>query len=1035
MAFHLPARKTLARAVAAVAGLYVLYLLLAWLALPRILQHEAGSWIEEKSGHHLTMDLPEFNPFTLALRIPNLRLEQPDGKPLLSLGEIFVDVSATSLFRRAYVFDGIRLTAPQAEVVLLKDGGLNWSPLIAALKSKEPQPQAALPRLEIRSFALAGGRVDFSDEKAGFNTRIEPLDVDLADVSSVADENGRYRIDARTNLGAQLAWHGDIDLTPISITGHAGIEGLDLAKLAPYFKQALPAPPAGTAALEADYRASYADGKFGFTLDHAKVSLKDLRVPSGHGPTLAIAAVAAQEGHFDLASENVTLGKLSVEDAGVDGLRNAAAQKLGGVTVEDLRVDLGRHTATIARVSLAGGRLQARRAADGRIDLVDAATQSLPRPSKDAAPAAGRQPWHFNLGKVELGGWSATLRDESVTPAAQLAFEDIALSAEKLSDDMKAPIAVQAGLRAAGGGSLKATGQVVPAAPSADLKLELVDLSIKPAEPYLGAVAKLSVASGKLSIDGRATYGKQGPAFTGGFALSDLRLDEVGTKNRFLIWKSLASKSVEAAPEKLNVRELTLDGLDASLLIAKDKTVNLLRILQPAKEKPARAANTQQKAAPAFVASVSRLRISRSELDFADRSLALPFGTRIHHLHGVVTGLSNRPGGAGLLELEGQVDDFGLARAAGRVNLFDPTDFADVNLVFRNVEMTRLTPYSATFLGRKITSGKLSLNLQYKFNKRQVEGDNKVIMDRLTLGERIDSPEAKNLPLDLAIAVLQDSDGRIELGLPVSGSLDDPHFSFGGLVWKAITNVLTKIATAPFRALASLFGGGGEKFESIDFDAGNARLTPPEREKLQRVAAILNKRPGLTLTVHGVWSDADRTALQDRQVRRAVVQKTGQHVEAEADPGPLSTQDPKTQSAIEDIFADRFGGAELAALKDGFRNANPGQLPESTAGKVMSRLTNLIRKPRELGADEVSQLKGADFYGVLFERLRVKEPVPDERLQTLAQNRGLNAASALKEAGAPADRLTLGAPEKVEAATKEIPLKLDVGTAAKGAAP
>jgi hypothetical protein len=573
---------------------------------------------------------------------------------------------------------------------------------------------------------------------------------------------------------------------------------------------------------------------------------------------------------------------------------------------------------------------------------------------------------------------------------------------------------------------------VTPATSAADLKLQLSDLALKPAEPYIASVAKLAVAGGKLSVDGRAAYGKQGPSFKGGFSLRDLRLDEAGTRNRFLIWKSLDARNVEATPSRVDVRDLAVDGLDAALLIAKDKTVNLTRILRtpPAQPKAAAAAPPAQKNAPGFVANIAKLRIVRGELDFADQSLALPFGTRIHHLRGVVTGLSTRPGGAGLLEMEGQVDDYGLARAAGRINLFDPTDFADVNLVFRNVEMTRLTPYSATFLGRKITSGKLSLDLQYKFDKRQVEGDNKVIMDRLTLGERIESPEAKNLPLDLAIAILQDSDGRIELGLPVSGSLDDPQFSYGGIIWKAITNVLTKIATAPFRALASLFGGG-EKFDSIAFEPGSPRLTPPEREKLVRVAAVLNKRPGLSLTVHGVWSDADRLAIQDRQARRAVAQKAGQHLEADEDPGPLSTQDPKIQSAIEDVFADRFGRAELAALKDGFRKANPGQLPETTAGKMMSRLTGLIRQPRELGENEVAQMKGADFYAVLFERARAREAVPDDRLSALAQSRGLYVAEALKGAGAPLPRLTLGAPEKVEAAAKEVPLKLDVATAPK----
>ena len=133
-------------------------------------------------------------------------------------------------------------------------------------------------------------------------------------------------------------------------------------------------------------------------------------------------------------------------------------------------------------------------------------------------------------------------------------------------------------------------------------------------------------------------------------------------------------------------------------------------------------------------------------------------------------------------ELDGQVDDYGLARAVGQIDLFNPTDYTDIKVVFRNVEMNRLTPYSATFAGRKIESGKLSLDLEYKIKNRQLQGDNQIIMNKLILGERVESPTAMNLPLDLAIAILEDSDGVIDLGLPVSGSLDDPQFSYGGII-------------------------------------------------------------------------------------------------------------------------------------------------------------------------------------------------------------------------------------------------------------
>lgn len=1024
-----PTRKALSIALAGIVGLYAVYLLFGWLALPHILQSQAPRIIAEKSAHRLAMDLPEFNPFALSLRVPHLRLETPEGQPLLQLDEAFVDVSAASLVRRALVLDDVRLAAPQVEVTLEKDGSLNWSRLIEALKSKEPQHEGGLPRMEIRRFALAGGRVAFADRRAGFETRVDPIDVELDDVSTLADENGRYRIAARTGVGAQFAWQGDLDLAPIASSGHLSMSGLDVAKLAPYLQAALPAAPAGIASFEADYRAGYADGRLALTIEHAKAGIKDLRVPFGRGAALLAGEAAADGARFDLARGTLALARFALRAATLE-LPRAAPQKLGDLAIEDVQANLPAHEVALGRASLEGGHLQARRSAEGRIDLIDAFAQALPpraaAPKRAAAESAGA-PWHVKAGKVEIAGLSATFVDQSVTPAATIALEDIRLGAENVSDDLAAAIPVQAGFRSAAGGSFRASGRVVPGAPSADLKLELADLALKPAEPYLASVAKLSIAGGRLSVEGRASYGKAGPAFKGGFALRDLRLDEAGTKNRFLIWKSLASKSVDATAQRLDLRELALEGLDASLLIGRDKTINLSRILRTEGERKPAAASSEK---PAFVVNVARLRVARSELDFADQSLALPFGTRIHHLRGVVTGLSSRPGAPGLLELEGQVDDYGLARAAGRIELFNPTHYADLAVTFRNVEMTRLTPYSATFLGRRIASGKLSLDLRYKFDRRRVEGDNKVIMDRLTLGERIESPEAKNLPLDLAIAILQDSDGRIELGLPVSGSLDDPQFSYGGIVWKAIVNVLTKIATAPFRALASLFGGG-EKMEAIAFEPGHGRLTPPEREKLGRVAAILNKRPGLALTVHGTWAETDRVALQERQLRRAVAQRAGVHVEGDEDPGPLSTQDPKVQSAIEALFADRFGRAELAALKEGFRKANPGQLPESAAGKMMSRLTTLFREQRTLGEDELAQLKGADFHAVLFERLREREPMPDERLAALAKARGEYAAKALAEAGAPGARLALGAPAKTPAEGRDIQLDLEVQTAAR----
>jgi hypothetical protein len=1051
MSIRLHSFKILALAFA---GLSVIYLLFGWLVLPSLIQAQAEKFIAGKTGYLLTMGRPEFNPIEIRLHLSGLRLTQPDGEPLLSFRDLVVDLSAASLYRRALVFDEIRLDGLEATTILLPNGRLNWSSLIDALKGKEvkkeDKPDSPLPRFDIHRFVLSGAKLDFADKRIvpAFATRIEPMDMELKDISTLPDDKGQYKISARTSFGARVDWHGEASLNPLVMTGSFSVEDIDIARLASYFKDKLPiTPPAGMAGLAADYRLGYVGGQTELNLEHVSAKLTHLEFQGNRGssPAVAIDAIEAKDGSYDLMKNSFAFGALSVAGGKLDlhpGKGGAPeALELGGLALKDLRVNLATHQATLGQVALDSGRIHVTRDARGNFDLKEALQAALPPAQaksgkkRETANVPAETGWHYRVEKFDLAGFNVAFRDESVTPVAELTLDDISAGLEKISDDWKTSLPLRTSFKVHGGGSFEAAGNVVPFGPTADIRLKLTELNLTPAQPYLSSAAKLKLAGGNLSTEGRASFNAKGAGYRGSFAVRDLRLNEAETGNLFLAWKSLASREFEVTPTKLDIGKLSLSGLDTKLTIYKDKSTSIKRILkQPADaaSMPSTPPVLPKGGVPKhpFLVNISRLRISGGEMDFADYSLALPFGTRIHDLKGVVTGLSTQPNSPGQLELDGQVDDYGLARAVGQIDLFNPTDFMDLKVVFRNIEMTRLTPYSATFAGRKITSGKLPLDLEYKIHQRQLQGENQVVMDQLTLGERVDSPEAKNLPLDLAIAILQDSDGRIDLGLPVSGSLDDPQFSYGGIIWKAIVNVFTKIATAPFRALGALFGGG-EKFENIVFEAGQAQLTPPEREKLVRLAAALNKRPSLSLEVHGVYAETDRVAIQDRDLRRAVLEKTGQRVEGDNDPGPISTRQPKVQSALEKMFSDAFGGGELAALKKGFRQANPGQLEESATGKMISRLSGLFREKRTLNEQEIIQLKGADFYAVLYDRLRNKVVVGNERLLALAAARGELAFKALKADGAPPERLAMLADEKVETGGRGVPVKLVLGTVAK----
>ena len=478
-------------------------------------------------------------------------------------------------------------------------------------------------------------------------------------------------------------------------------------------------------------------------------------------------------------------------------------------------------------------------------------------------------------------------------PAAGVNLDAIGFSATGLSQNLAAAVPVRFGLRVRQGGALQIQGKLVPANGALDAQVKLSGLNLTPAQPYIGQAANVILVSGKAGTQGRLKVADK-VSYKGGFSITDLLINESETGNRLLAWKSLATAELAAAPEAVGIGEVKVDGLGLKLVIYKDKTLNLKRLMkqQPVSTAPltptaAVTSVTQTSHATPVAAtpppakqdmrlSVERIMVSANEMDFADESLALPFGARIHALKGVLNGIGRAAGQPAQLELDGQVDDYGLARAVGQIDLFNPTGYTDIKVVFRNVEMNRLTPYSATFAGRRIESGKLSLDLEYKIKNRQLQGDNQIIMNKLTLGERVESPTAMNLPLDLAIAILQDSEGVIDLGLPVSGSLDDPQFSYGGIIWKAIVNVITKIATAPFLALGRLLGIGGEKLEKVVFDAGAARLLPPEQEKLKQLAQTLAKRPNLALTATPTWNPvADRLAVKESRVRRALAEAAG----------------------------------------------------------------------------------------------------------------------------------------------------------------
>jgi hypothetical protein len=931
---------------------------------------------------------------------------------------------------------------------------------------------------------------------------------------------------------------GELDLAQLGAAPGSASAAPAAAKPAPAATAPAANPPSALASVPATTAAAPAKTKPSAPPPPWKLQLKQLdfeqlafdATDETASPPLKVSMDKAQL-HLQLQAQQAPAGvKLTIDGAAfslADLTVASGAQtpfKLGELGFTDGSIDVAGHRATFGRLYADGGELQLALDAKGQPAIL----AHLPR-SGNGAPEPAGAPWQASAKRVELNKFSAAFSDQGTGIKAKL--QDFNLKLDDVSNDLKQAVKFQAALAVREGGKLTAQGTVVPATAAVDTALEIRQLALAPVQPLLAKYVKLKLAGGTVSARGQLNT-KPGPAnrtsvrYVGAFDVSGLALNE-DDGDRFASWKTVRTDklTLSLAPDLLDIPELRIVEPNAKLIIENDRSFNAARLLvkpadggasaaaaasgkavtpaaaaagaaakptapalpatgtvavaSAAPAAPARGATPASKAAPAgqpFPVHIQRVRLQNAKLDFTDLSLRPQFSAKIYELGGVITGLSSKRDARSQVELDGRVDEFGMARVRGQLNPFAASENTDLNVMFKNVDMVSASPYTMKFAGYKIAQGKISLDLEYKVRQNQLEGNNHIVFDQLTLGERIDSPDALKLPLELALAILKDSDGRIDLGLPVAGDMNDPQFSYGAVVWKALGNVLTRIVTAPFHALGNLFGFSGDKLEAISFDPGSDALLPPERAKLAQVAQILAKRSQLTVSVPGQYSEqSDGAALRAQAVRREIAKRAGIKLEAGEEPGPLDINSSPVRSALRSLYRERFGSGELdkeklaaeaaagapaptagsaagsavssaagsrssatgAATAIAAAPAGPSTAASATAATASAGQPPAGRKQlaiwQKLGKLIQGEPQVADasaFYRTLQTKLEQRQALPADALSRLGTQRASAIVAALTEGGVNPASARTAAPEAVQADAGQ-PVNLKLGLSAR----
>jgi uncharacterized protein involved in outer membrane biogenesis len=569
---------------------------------------------------------------------------------------------------------------------------------------------------------------------------------------------------------------------------------------------------------------------------------------------------------------------------------------------------------SIAKTQLVSLDVDTKRERDKSLNLENLVVFKKTQTSYKKQSNKEQTPYKIKLKHFAVEGAQVSFDDDALKTKAHLELDRIYLNAYNIDSQEKSWLEYDLSLRTNKAGTLTTKGKLRHTPLKQNGQLQLNKVGLKALNPYIQEQSYIALDDGSISMKSDISYeaskSKPDLLVKGSFALEDFFL--IDARDRSLLFSviglDLDSFTYEHAPDRFYVNEVGVDSFYANAIIDEQKNLNFGSLMkeQKAQEKPSDTKEKEQK--EAFAATIAKLTVVNGSANFADLSLPIKFATNIHDLSGAIYSISTTKEEASMVDLVGEVDAYGLTSLKGSVDAADPKRYTDLKFSFKNLSLSSMSGYSASFAGYKIDEGKLHLDLAYNIVNSKLQSSNSVVIDKIMLGEAIEDENISKLPLGFVIALLEDKDGIIDIDLPIEGDLEKPDFKYGGLLVKTLTNLVIKAVSSPFQFLGSLMGIDGDSLEYAEFEAGSATILAPQREKFDSIATMLLKRPKIALNISGNYDKKlDIQALRYQKLIDLVVLKSG------------LTNREEHRSALnidllEDIYAE-LGGDEVKLKK------------------------------------------------------------------------------------------------------------------------
>lgn len=921
-----------------VAGFFVLYAVVGFWGVPWAITTQLPPRMSEQLARPVTIQEARFNPFVFTLHLKGFSIQEKDGSPLLGFEELFVDFEAmASLAKRAYTFSQIRLGLPYGLAIIRPDGALNLADLQPPSDSQaeEAMPLPAepsspdsegLPPVFIEQLSIQQGMVEFQDlsKPTPFVRHIVPINLTLENFGTQKGKENPYSLSAELSHGEKITWEGSVVLEPFQSEGSLALENIQLSAVWAYLQDQFRFDiPQGLATLNGRYAVSTLPGGVEVRVKEGSLTVRDLQVRE-KGAATPVMSIP----HFEVKNVGVDLGKQEVLIPSIKG--------------HDARFAAWIEPDGVINYQPLFAPIEVKEETDSKSDS--------PNPDRS-------KPWNIVIQDLALNNFAVDFEDRQPEVPVKLLLEALYFHTSDMALDFTKPLPIDLAFQLNQTGKARFQGNVEIDPLVVDLDLSLADIELQPFQPYVEPFVQFTLDRGALTLQGHTHVQKGSPAeplvtFQGEMGVARLALIDPTQAASFLKWDSLMLKKLDlqVEPTAVTLEEVALVNPALVLLIDTDGEMNLKRVFaspgsvsQEEDAAPDAPSEVKPSGEPPTPVKIGSIAITNLLARFADASITPNVVTQIEGLTGAIKGLSSEQLAKADVKLEGKVDRHASFRIEGQINPLSEDAYTDVMVGLTNFGLPTVSPYSAKYTSYPINKGKLSLDLGYKISEKTLVGENKVLIDQITMGEQVESPDATSLPIPLALALLKDRQGQIDIDLPVRGNLNDPDFSYGGVVWNALGNLLTKIATSPFAMLGGLLGGSGDDLQFVAFPAGQALLSPPEHEKLNALGKALEDRPGLRLDITGAADpQIDRPALAWAQLHKQLQKRKFVQDPSAAQKGliveNIELSDEEEPRFIAELYVEKFGPLvkDASPSPDGKSAVPP--TPEDLKAKLLASI-------------------------------------------------------------------------------------------------